>query len=214
MDRSGTLRLLLGMALATLLLAGCCGLSLDRIKNLAATPTAVPPTATFTPLPPTATFTPLPPTATSTPEPPTVTPTPLPPTATSTPEPPTATPTPSPPPSGGALRYDGVYQSDKVTTYWYYIRFYPDGTVLTISATAPAQDLIPWLTRDRVGSPGVSIGQYAVDGQQIVFSATSERGTVDYEGLILPDALDLHTYSHINGHRGHRLYYFVPAPKR
>ncbi|GIK75307.1 MAG: hypothetical protein BroJett021_42950 [Chloroflexota bacterium] len=68
------------------------------------TPTPVPPTATFTPVPPTPT--PVPPTATFTPVPPTATFTPVPPTATFTPVPPTATFTPVPPanfPSTGVV---------------------------------------------------------------------------------------------------------------
>jgi len=93
--------------------------------------------------------------------------------------------------------------------YWYYIRFYEDGTVLTVSSTGSASNVIDWLTVDRVGSPGVSIGVYELDGDQISFSATSERGTVDYEGDVLADGIELDSHSHINDHRGHRAYHFV-----
>jgi hypothetical protein len=108
------------------------------------------------------------------------------------------------------LRLNGVYRSDKVNDqYGYYIRFFEDGTVLTVSSTGEAQQMIDWLTIDRVGSQGVSIGVYELDGKEISFSATSDQGTVDYEGDVLEDGLELDSHSHINDHKGHRVYYFV-----
>jgi hypothetical protein len=96
------------------------------------------------------------------------------------------------------VRYDGLYQSPKeYSTYWRYLRFYEDGTVLKVSAMGTPSTR--WFNKQH---KLVSKGTYSIHGDRIKFSATSPYGTVDYEGTILETGeIKLNTHSRINGHR-------------
>jgi hypothetical protein len=105
-----------------------------------------------------------------------------------------------------ALRFDGVYQSERVEDYWNYLHFYPDGTVITVSSTGQPEDLRTWFTKEHVG---VSIGKVTRKGGRVSFSATSSDGSVDYDGRLVGDQVHLDSYSHINGHRSSDVFKFV-----
>jgi hypothetical protein len=111
---------------------------------------------------------------------------------------------------GPELRHDGIYQSsaqsDDGDTYWSYLRFYPDGTVIDTSSTGEPADLQPWFNR-RMDDP--SVGHVSVQGNHLRFSQASKEGTVDYQGTIDGNTLHLASYSHINGHRDNLVYTFV-----
>jgi hypothetical protein len=111
---------------------------------------------------------------------------------------------------GSELRYDGIYQSGRResngTAYWSYLRFYPDGTVLTVHSTGRPDQLKKWFSKDHTG---VSRGTVKRDGNSITFSAVSQEGTVDYSGDIEGDQLHLDRHSHINDFKGSDRYAFV-----
>lgn len=108
------------------------------------------------------------------------------------------------------LRHDGIYQSNRIPDgddpYFYYLRFYPDGTVIDTSSTGEPADLRPWFDR---GMDDLSVGHVTVHGSHVAFSQTSKYGTVDYQGTIVGNTLQLASYSHINGHRDSRVFTFV-----
>lgn len=104
------------------------------------------------------------------------------------------------------LRFDGVYQSERIENYWHYLRFYPDDNVITVSSTAQPNDLQPWFTREHTG---VSKGKIRLKGKSISFSGESKAGVIDYEGELVGDQLRLHSHSHINGHQNTHSYVFV-----
>ena len=114
-----------------------------------------------------------------------------------------------------ALRFDGLYQSEKVDDYWYYLRFHEDGVVLTASSTGTAKDVIRWLKNEKENAKSRDIpqGQYETNGDRLVFSSTSSAGTVDYEGTIGKGVLKLNSYSHINRFRATRDYRFAQFPE-
>jgi hypothetical protein len=105
-----------------------------------------------------------------------------------------------------ALRFDGIYQSERTGDYWYYLRFYPDGTVIEVSSTGQPNDLRQWFTKEH---DGVSTGKVTLKGKRISFSAVSSAGSVDYDGELVGNQLRLHSYCHINEHRSNNLYVFV-----
>jgi hypothetical protein len=109
------------------------------------------------------------------------------------------------------LRYDGLYMSATKTDsegehYWRYLRFYPDGGVITVSSTGKPEDLRPWFSK---AHDAVSHGVVTLRGNEISFSGVSSEGTVDYAGEIDGDRLRLNSYSHINDNRETDEYVFV-----
>ena len=113
----------------------------------------------------------------------------------------------------GVLRYDGLYQSSQVKNYWYYLRFYADGTVITVSSTGTPVDVKKWFTSENVKSRNFSHGKYELTESHIFFSSKSRNGIVDYEGDIEGAEIDMNVHSHINGAKIERKFYFVPFEK-
>jgi len=117
------------------------------------------------------------------------------------------------------IHFDGIYQSPikhgvASSRYssgppdsWHYLRFYADGTVLTVSSTGNPSQVIRWFEK---GNEDISSGGYILKGTSLKFSSTSTMGTVDYEGVVRPDgSITLTSHSHINGHRGSDRYIFI-----
>jgi hypothetical protein len=108
-----------------------------------------------------------------------------------------------------AVRFDGLYQSASEGKSWEYLRFYADGTVLTVTSDGNPQQVARWFHKQH---QYLSKGRYRIEGSTIVFSSTySAVGTVDYSGTIEGDTLRLDSYSHINSYRGRQEYQFVPG---
>jgi hypothetical protein len=106
-----------------------------------------------------------------------------------------------------AVRYDGLYQSEKEDTAWYYLRFYKDGTVLSVTSIGTPAQVARWLNKQYQDA---GKGAYSIDGDHLKFSETSPSGTVDYDGTIIEGGkLKLNSHSHINDHRGTSTYQFV-----
>jgi hypothetical protein len=85
---------------------------------------------------------------------------------------------------------------DDGVTYYYYLRFYPVGTVIGATTSGSPNDLKRWFNR-----PYRNSGTYLFVGNNIKFSLSSPQGTVDYEGSIARQVLTLNVHSHINGYR-------------
>jgi hypothetical protein len=96
------------------------------------------------------------------------------------------------------LRYDGLYQSltKYDDSYWYYFRFYPEGTVLFVSSEGEPKEVVVWLDKDH---PDNSKGYYTINGSTVEFTITGKEGRVDYRGTILGEEIVFKAYSHING---------------
>ncbi|WP_329336903.1 toll/interleukin-1 receptor domain-containing protein [Streptomyces sp. NBC_00663] len=127
----------------------------------------------------------------------------------------TAPPTVSevPAPGGGyagAIRVDGFYQRPD-TGSTNYLRFYTDGTVVSVSSTGTAEQIAGWFTREH---PGLGQGPCEVNGDQIGFTTTAPYGRITYTGTIgaTGEELHLHSHSHINGHESYSVYRFTHVP--
>ena len=103
------------------------------------------------------------------------------------------------------IRYDGLYQAEE-DNYYLYVRFFEDGTVITASSNGEPEEVIGWFQKDH---PYVSTGAYAIDGQDVTFSAASATGVVDYSGRLEEEKLLLHSNSQINGFQTESEYHFV-----
>ncbi len=112
------------------------------------------------------------------------------------------------------LRYDGVYRSTEAhhsgeSTYWYYLRFYPDGVVMAISSGTEPARLGSWFTRSHT-SEGTGRGEFKARGNRVTFSSTTQSGVVDYDGEFRGNVLHFNMVSHINGYRGTEDFEFIP----
>ena len=113
------------------------------------------------------------------------------------------------------IRFDGFYQTkgdidkqDNDTTYSY-LRFYPDGKVISVTSEGTALDLKDWFNL-KMDNPGIGNYDYKVKRGKIYFSTTSREGTVIYHGKVKKDYyLLLKFKSLINGRTGREKYYFV-----
>lgn len=115
--------------------------------------------------------------------------------------------------SKATVRFDGFYQTvseidstDNDTTYSF-LRFYPDGKVLSVGASGTVNDLKSWFN---LKQENPSVGIYEINGARIYFTTTSKEGTVVYDGQVTDKYyLDLSTKSLINGYVSHEKYYFI-----
>lgn len=123
--------------------------------------------------------------------------------------------------SYSGLKFAGVYRCSPSSApnidYWYYLRFYRDGRVISVSSTGNPEDIKTWFSAEK---SGISSGTYSVDGSKIVFSSeisgyATELGipsaAVKYQGYILGEELVIDTHSEINGFRSYgQRYKFIP----
>ncbi|BDA71660.1 hypothetical protein CAL7716_058260 [Calothrix sp. PCC 7716] len=107
------------------------------------------------------------------------------------------------------VRFDGAYQSLE-KSYYHYIKFYPDYTVIEVSTSDTPEQLSTWFEKDY---EGCYHGHYIVNNQTkiINFSSHSTYGTVDYVGEINAekDIVVIESYSHINSYYALQEYQFI-----
>ena len=109
------------------------------------------------------------------------------------------------------LDYDGYYvsipDSNAMSMFKYYLRFYPDGTVIGVTTAGKPSNLIPWFKKE---NKTPSKGRYMLADSIIKFSMTSEQGDVNYEGkLTVDNKLVLRVKSLINKYEGREEYGFL-----
>jgi len=109
------------------------------------------------------------------------------------------------------MSYDGYYvsipDSNSMSMFKYYLRFYPDGTVIGVTTAGKPANLIPWFKKEN-NTP--SKGKYTLTDSTIKFSMTSEQGEVNYQGTLTPEnKLVLLVKSLINKYEGKEEYGFM-----
>ncbi len=119
---------------------------------------------------------------------------------------------------GDVLRYDGVYvaTSDNQTSASC-MRFFPDGTVLSVSVgeTHPIEaDWAPdWLTRDWAEWQKYSKGTYTIDQGRIAFSIPVPDGEITYDARLRGSAITARWRSSATNRSGERTHVFRPAKR-
>jgi len=109
------------------------------------------------------------------------------------------------------MSYDGYYvsipDSNSISMFKYYLRFYPDGTVIGVTTAGKPANLLPWFKKE---NKTPSRGKYMLTDSTIKFSMTSEQGDVNYEGKLTADNnLVLRVKSLINKYEGKEEYGFL-----
>ncbi|MDQ5823794.1 MAG: hypothetical protein M3441_06215 [Chloroflexota bacterium] len=130
-------------------------------------------------------------------------------------------------------RTDGLYRTaqskalemhgEEGMPYWNYLRFYPDGRVISTSTTGTPAQIAAWFAQEVVNDTYLPMGDYRADGHTFSFTTQARAENVDKDGyeyetrveymVTIQDdnanLLQVQSYSHINGHRGTELYEFV-----
>jgi hypothetical protein len=109
------------------------------------------------------------------------------------------------------ISYDGYYvsvpDSTSMSLFKYYLRFYPDGTVIGVTTAGKPANLVPWFKKE---NKTPSKGKYVLTDSTVKFSMTSEQGEVTYEGKLSADnKLVLVVKSLINKYEGKEEYGFL-----
>lgn len=110
-------------------------------------------------------------------------------------------------------RYDGHYEED-LGDVVYFMRFFPDGRAVLINGTKNVADTLPsFLRADAPGDP--TMGWYNVpvrrEGDSLFLTTRAEKGELDYRGAVVNDTtVRFERYSHINGNRAVKTYFFRP----
>ena len=109
------------------------------------------------------------------------------------------------------VSYDGYYvsipDSASMSMFKYYLRFYPDGTVIGVTTAGKPANLVPWFKKE---NKTPSKGQYILSDSTIKFLMTSEQGEVNYEGkLTSENKLVLMVKSLINKYQSKEEYGFM-----
>jgi len=86
------------------------------------------------------------------------------------------------------MSFDGYYvsipDSNSMTMFKYYLRFYPDGTVIGVTTAGKPANLLPWFKKE---NKTPSKGTYVLKDSTIKFSMTSDQGDVTYDGKLTAD---------------------------
>lgn len=109
-----------------------------------------------------------------------------------------------------SLRYDGLYQSAGL---WegavVYLRFYDDGTVLSVSSSGRPDQVAAWFNK---AHPSSSMGKYDLHGSRLEFTTVGKDDTFDYAGSMSGDEIVLTEHSHRNGFATESVFHFVEVP--
>lgn len=114
--------------------------------------------------------------------------------------------------NSGPLNYDGVYQSQPKSEtgisekHFYYIRFYPDGKVCTVTSTGTPEQIKSWFNMQ---NQNVSKGTYQINDKHLSFSTSDQSGTVNYDGTIEDNTLRLNSISQANNAKQEDEFTFV-----
>jgi hypothetical protein len=121
--------------------------------------------------------------------------------------------------AGASLKFHGFYVSapefDQGSYFCEYLRFYPDGVVITVNSECGAESrraINLWFHRDKAGKAPeyVSIGRAEISGNHLNFNSRLEEVEVIYWGKIRQRSLRMHSLSRFNGYRDFKTYRFYP----
>lgn len=91
-----------------------------------------------------------------------------------------------------SLRYDGVYQAQKFSTGFLYLRFYPDGHVVVMDSDLTPEKVASFISRNQ---PDLPQGDYRLEGSKITFTTKAQAGgEVHYDGTINEGGILFHIH--------------------
>ena len=116
-------------------------------------------------------------------------------------------------PTSHDLHFDGLYKeaTEKPQESIGYLRFYPDGQVISASvqSSANAGDVVRWFSMQKNTT---AKGRYVKSPEgQVEFVVEGMTGQISYNGEVAGNTLSLHSKSRINGHEADKTYHFLQA---
>lgn len=105
--------------------------------------------------------------------------------------------------------YDGVYYVH-LNTYYKYIKFYKDNTVITFSTNCPPENVLEWNEKQLEGSPK---GEVVIKEDNIEFTTIQEKPEgysveVTYTGIQKNNALFLYSISNATSNESDLEYFY------
>ena len=111
-------------------------------------------------------------------------------------------------PVSSALRYDGLYCAPPDSGAREYLRFYPDGVVVTVASTGTPRQVSRWLRKNYSWLGGT--GTYTLRSDRLRMRTEAHGGVVvKYSGRARRDVMTLATQSN-NGYRAMVTFRFLP----
>jgi len=112
------------------------------------------------------------------------------------------------------LKFNGVYRTEKINnSFWHYIRFYEDGTVITVNSSGTPDEIKSWFNKENITSDELPHGKYQVVGDKLIFSSVSKERTINYKGKIQESKLYLDIFSETNVRHGGGQFNFTAFSK-
>lgn len=112
------------------------------------------------------------------------------------------------------LKFNGVYRTEKINnSFWHYIRFYEDGTVITVNSSGTPDEIKSWFNKENITSDELPHGKYQVVGDKLIFSSVSKERTINYKGKIQESKLYLDIFSETNVRQGGGQFNFTAFSK-
>lgn len=113
----------------------------------------------------------------------------------------------------GPVNTDGIYYTKMIENeatgdkYRYFLRFYDDGTVISISSSGSAEEIANWFEK---GHEQVAEGEWEPGSEELKFSTSSRHGDVTYEGEATDDELNLHISNNNNDNEQDVVFRYYP----
>lgn len=106
------------------------------------------------------------------------------------------------------IRFDGIYQC-RLEGYYAYMRFYRDGTIISVYSTESPKKVNTWFQKDKI-LRGVGKGYFVLEKNHIKFTTRSKSGIIEYEGRFYGHTLLIEGYTHIQHRTFTREFNFIP----
>lgn len=103
------------------------------------------------------------------------------------------------------LHFEGLYRA-KVNNGHSYLRFYPDGTVLTASSAKMPGEVARWFDKDNIFTKGY----YKVEGTGLKFTIMDKYSSFDYSGIVSRKRLKLKVFNRNGDEPQELVYRFMP----
>lgn len=109
-----------------------------------------------------------------------------------------------------ALRFDGIYQSEKSKGHWHYLRFYGDGTVMVTISPEDYVNVLKWFSKEMYNQQSSELGKYQIDENRIQFSTNPQEGPTFYNGIVERNCLTLNIQWLANDYEKSKPFFFIP----
>jgi hypothetical protein len=107
------------------------------------------------------------------------------------------------------ISYNGLYVAKNIgKDYSDYLRFYPDGVVISVVSTGTPRQVIRWFDKRTEFK-----GHFVNFNGTVFFSIHGSNGTISYVGETFKESIKLQSHSYITGYESANVYNFIPIKR-